>query len=320
MVNNERIYYALIFLLALATFGSGCVKNFEEESYLYITDTELSADKVTSSFVDLNVTTYIFHERGVQKSNTSLELKVFDRSTGLLKLRKTVDVGSIKEGETSSISQSIRLPKEGQYRIESVIYEGNKTKHTSEVQLSGLEGLKTDVQEIGIGIDSMDFLVKKVVGNNVVIENDIYLTNAGSNMSQDYKMLVKAREIDARLIADKVWTTTGMISPEETIVRSVNLTVPDNYNYVVEVIIWKDNTIVKRGEDYVQLNPEKVIDKDKTVESKDVTTSDFVVEETPTETPAYEVPYEETQTPGFGSGLAIISLIAVLIMFRRRSL
>jgi len=319
MVNSGRIYCTAIFLLALAIFASGCIKNFEEESNVIIADTELSADKVTSSFVDINITTFILHTSGVQKNDTSLELKVFDRSTGLLKLRNTVDVGFIKEGETSSISQSIRLPKEGQYRIESVLYEGNKTKHTAEIQLSGLEGLKTDVQEIGIGIDSMDFLVRKVVGNNVVIENDIYLTNAGYNVSQDYKMLVKAREMDARLLVDKVWTTTGTIGPEETVVRSVNLTVPDNYNYVVEVIIWKDNTIVKRGEDYVQLNPEKVIDKDKTVESKDITTSDFVVEETPTEAPSYEEPYPEEATPGFGSGLAIISLIAALIIFRRGS-
>jgi len=317
MLYNIRQYYIVMLLLVLVLLGSGCVRDFDEGSYLYITNTELSADKVASSFVDLNITTYIFHESGVQKSNTSLELKVFDRSTGLLKLRKTADVGFIKEGETSSISQPIRLPKEGQYRIESVLYEGNKTKHRSEIQLSGLEGLKTDVQEIGIGIDGMDFLVKKVVGNNVVIGNDIYLTNSGSNVSKDYKVLVKAREMDARLIADKVWTTTGIIGPEETIIRSVNLTVPDNYNYVVEVIIWKDNTVVKRAEDYVQLNPQKVIDKDKTVESKDVVTSDFIVEETPTEVP--EVPYEGTQTPGFGSVFAIISLIAALIVFRRRS-
>ncbi|WP_321419809.1 PGF-CTERM sorting domain-containing protein [uncultured Methanomethylovorans sp.] len=322
MVNNGRIYCTAIFLLALAIFASGCIKNFEEESNIIITDTELSADKVTSSFVDINVTTYILHTSGVQKNDTSLELKVFDSNTDFLKSRKVIDIGHIKEGEKSSVSQSIRLPREGTYRVEFMLSDGNKTKSTAEIYLSGLERLKTDVQEIGIGIDSMDFLVRKVVGNNVVIETDVYLTNSGSLATEDYKMLVKAREMDARLIADKVWTTTGLIGPEETVVRSVNLTVPDNYNYVVEVLIWKDNVLVKRGEDYVQLNPQKVIDKNKTVESKDIVTSDFIVE-TPTmpgEMPAYnETPYEGTQTPGFGSGLAIISLIAAFFIFRRRS-
>lgn len=321
MLNNIRKYYVMMLLMALALLGSGCVRDFDEASSLFITDTELSADKVTTSFVDLNVTTYILHEGGVQKNDTSLQLKVFDSNTGFLKLREVSDVGPIKEGEISSVSQSVRLPREGRYRLEFILSEGNKTKSTAEIYLSGLESLKTDVQEIGIGIDGMDFLVKKVVGNNVVIENDIYLTNSGSNVSENYKMLVKAREMDARLIANKVWTTTGTIGPEETVIRSVNLTVPDNYNYVVEVIIWKDNTIVKRGEDYVQLNPQKVIDKNKTVESKDVVTSDFIVEEptTPGE-PAYEMPSEEPGTPGFGFGLAIMSIVAVLIMFRRRSL
>lgn len=310
-------------LLTLVLFGSGCVRDFDEESYLYITDTELSADKVTTSFVDLNVTTYILHERGVQNNDTSLQLKVFDTSTGFLKLREISYVGSIKVGETSSVSQSVRLPREGRYRVEFVLSEGNKTKSTAEIYLSGLESLKTDVQEMGIGIDGMDFLVKKVVDNNVVIENDIYLTNSGSNVSENYKMLVKAREMDARLIANKVWTTTGTIGSEETVIRSVNLTVPDNYNYVVEVIIWKDNTIVKRGEDYVQLNPQKVIDKNKTVESKDVVTSDFIVEEPITpEEPSYEMPYEvpEEATPGFGFGLAIIVIASMSIIFRRMSL
>ncbi len=320
MLNNVKKYYVMMLLLALALFGSGCVRDFDEASSLFITDTELSADKVTTSFVNLNVTTYILHEGGAQKNDTLLQLKVFDSNTGFLKLHEVSDVGPIKEGDTSPVSQSIRLPKEGRYRLEFVLSEGNKTKSTAEIYLSGLESLKTDVQEIGIGIDGMDFLVKKVVGNNVVIENDIYLTNSGSNVSENYKMLVKAREMDARLIANKVWTTTGTIGPEETVIRSVNLTVPDNYNYVVEVIIWKDNTIVKRGEDYVQLNPQKVIDKNKTVESKDVVTSDFIVEEPTTwGEPSYEVPYEETGTPGFGSGLAIISIIAALIMFRRKS-
>ena len=316
---NSRIYYIVTVLLILSLSGSGCLRNLEEESNLAITGTELSADKVTSSFIDLNVNTYILHESGTQKANSSLELKVFDSNTGLLKLRKAANVGSIKEGETSSISQSIRLPKEGQYRIEFVLSEGNKTKSTAQVYLSGLEGLKTDVQEIGIGIDSMDFLVKKVVGKDVVIQNDVYLTNSGSNITEDYKMLVKAREMDTRLIADKVWTSTGTIGPEETVVRSVNLTVPDNYNYVVEVIIWKDNTIVKRGEDYVQLNPEKVIDKNKMVESKDVVTSDFLVQ-TPTEASSVPTSSEKPATPGFGSPLAVISVIAALILLRRRSL
>lgn len=322
MVNNIRIYCIAIFLLTLTINSSGCIKDFEKESNIIITDTELSVDKVTSSFIDINVTTYILHTSGVQKNDTSLQLKVFDSNTDFLKSRKAIEVGPIKEGESSSVSQSIRLPREGTYRVEFVLSDGNKTKSTAKIYLSGLESLKTDVQEIGIGIDSIDFLVRKVIGNNVVIESDVYLTNSGSNVSQDYKMLVKAREMDARLIADKVWTTTGLIGPEETVVRSVNLTVPDNYNYVVEVLVWKDNVLVKRGEDYVQLNPQKVIDKNMTVESKDIVTSDFVVEEPvmPGETPAYETPYEEPEmgTPGFGSVLAIISLIAAFIIFRRR--
>lgn len=81
----------------------------------------------------------------------------------------------------------------------------------------------------------MDFRVKNVENGKVFVENDIYLTNEGRETSRDFLMLVKVREMDAGRLADKVWTRTGEIRPEATVIQSVNLTMPDHYNYIVEV-------------------------------------------------------------------------------------
>ena len=55
--------FLILFIIAF-TFGSGCVKNFEEESYYNVMDMDISADRTGTAFVDLNVTTYIEKYRG----------------------------------------------------------------------------------------------------------------------------------------------------------------------------------------------------------------------------------------------------------------
>ena len=131
------------------------------------------------------------------------------------------------------------------------------------------------MQEIGLEISEMDFRVKEVQGGKVLVENDIYLTNEGRETSKDFRMLVKVREMDAGLLADKVWAHTGEIKPETTVIQSVNLTMPDQYNYVVEVLIWNNDTIVKRGEGYIQLSPTVEVKDRNTTEARKIQTSEF---------------------------------------------
>jgi hypothetical protein len=90
--------------------------------------------------------------------------------------------------------------------------------------------------------------------------------------------------------------------------------VPDNYNYVVEVVIWKGDTIIKTGEGYVQLNPERTINKDQQVEKKQIRTEDFVTE-VPTEEGWNEEASEES--PGFGIITGLIATMFALFLIRR---
>lgn len=276
---------------------------------------DISADHAGTSFVDLNVTTYVEKYHGDTDKNTSLLLKVYSRESGLLEVQEEVKLGKLKKGETKAVSQSLSLPKTGGYNIRSVLFEEETQKGSGEIKVYNLDFLPADIQNIGLEISEMDFRVRKVEDGKVLIENDIYLTNEGKKTSPDFRTLVKVREMDAGLLADKVWIQTGEIRPETTVIRSVNLTMPDQYNYVVEVLIWNNDTIVRRGEGYIQLSPEVKI-KDKTAtETKKIQTSEFEnVDE-------YEmVPregYEETSTPGFSLFLSAVLLCLAAVLRRR---
>ena len=311
--------FILTSILLAFTLSSGCLRSFEEESRLRITNMDISAKEVKSAFVDIDVTTYVENYYGDSSKNTSLLLKAFSTRTGLLEVQTQDDLGIINKGDTVTITQSLKLQKEGGYRIVAVLFEEDKRKNTGEITIYSLENLPADVQDIGIEVAGMDFLVREVDGGSVVIQTDLYLTNEGTATSGDYQMLIKAREMDARLLADKEWMQTGSIKPETTVIRSLNLTVPNNYNYVVEVLIWNNDTIVKRGEDYVQLKPQMTIDAGTKVETKHIETSDFIVPEEAMKDSVWygdERPVEEE--PGFEILMGIFAILSVVLLQRRR--
>ncbi len=317
MKKREReIRLILILLITASAASSGCINDFEEESNYGITDIEISADSVKSSYVDLNLTSYIENRGADSKGNMTLLLKAFSQQTGLLELAQETKIDTIEKGTTKTVSQSVRLPKTGSYRLTFTLYEDRQRKADSRITISSLEDMPTDLQEAGVQIEGIDFMVRNVTDRRVVIENDIYLKNEGSKTTSDYRVLVRAMETDARLLADKEWTTTGRIEPEATSIRTVSLTVPDNYNYVVEVSVWDGDVMVKTGEDYVQLNPEKVVSKQQTVQTKNIKTSDFVIEDAESEMPAEQESAAEP-SPGFGSVMALFALLSALIIVRR---
>ena len=311
-----------IILVSLITCG--CLRDFEE-SRLRITDLDISAERVTSTSVLLNVTTYIENKGNGESGEAKLLLKAFDSTSGLLVGETTTPAGSIDKDRTVPVSQLIDVEREGGYRIDVVLFEDEKRLRQQSVQISGIGDLTPNVHDIGLKIQEMDFLVENVTGSRVVIGVDIYLTNEGDFTSEDLPMLIKAREVDAGLLADKVWITTGSVDKGTTIIKSCEIAVPDGYNYIVEVLVWKNDTIVERTEGVVQLNPKRTIPKDEEIVSDRIRVEDFIsVSEDAADADAIEYGMAggatTTETPGFTSAIVgVVITIALLIIKRREN-
>ncbi|HIE32089.1 MAG TPA: hypothetical protein EYP67_06895 [Methanosarcinales archaeon] len=306
----------LVLLTSLITCG--CLQDFEE-SRLAIADIDISADQVTSTEVVLNVTTYVENRGDGGSGEAKLLLKAFDSVSELLVDQTTISAGTVPKGETLSVSQQISVEREGGYQIDVVLFEDEKRLSRRAKQIYGIGNLDPNIYDIGLKIQEMDFLVKNVtkVGEKekVRIGTDIYLTNEGDQASEDLPVLIKARESDAGLLADKVWISTGNIDRETTIIRSADIVVPDGYNYIVEVLIWKNDTIVERGDGVVQLNPMRTIPKDEQIVPGSIKVSDFMPE--PVEEDDYKsrpVTGVGTKTPGFTSAMTWIMIVITIFM------
>ena len=123
--------------------------------------------------------------------------------------------------------------------------------------------------------------------------------------------------MDAHLLADKQHTQIGSIRAEKTIVTSLNLTVPDQYNYVFEVLVWKGDAIVKRGEGLVSLRPGTTVDADEKFITRQIETSKFITDSD--QTSMEYLPYESAaQMTGFTGPLALVLLGSVVWLFNMR--
>lgn len=307
----------LLVLLAIVAI-SGCLKGGGEYAQIRIDTIDIAASHIRSSYIDFNITAYIENYGRGTIENTSLLLKAYNSQNNLLEKQIRTPVGKINAGKTVIIAQLLELPRKGGYNIQISLYEGESRKASRSISLSSLESLQPDAKNIGLEISEMDFLVRNTSNRRVEIESDIYFTNEGSDNSSEFDVLVKARERDAQLIADKKWIRLGAITPETTVIRSVNLTVPDKYNYLVEVLIWSEDTVAKRDERAVLLRTETKLAEGEHIESRSIDAGGFkTTAEAAPSAPATEYRPAPMPTPGFEIFMALAMMAAALVLRRR---
>lgn len=330
MLENKAVSLLISLALISVVALSGCV-NKSDENPLKVTNLEIVPGQIKTSTIELKVTTYVKNsdEGTAAKSskNTSLLLKATSSDRDFLVNQTTIFIGKIAPEKTINVTQILTLPKKGGYSLEATLFEEGKEMDRGYRTVYNLESLPADSKAISLRIDGIDFLVRKAAEEKVVIESDIYITNFGAKTSQDYKLMLKATDIDSKLVADKQWSNTGLIAPDETAIRSVNLTVPDRYNYVVDVLIWSNSTIVGQGQDYVQLNATTMLGEKDRLAARGTRTGAFVTEEAaaaPSEMRVSEFANSTAErataeAPDFMGlmSMAMIGLAAVVVRKRR---
>jgi hypothetical protein len=331
MLQNKAMSLLILLALISVVALSGCTEKSDKKT-LSVTNLEIVPGQIKTSTIELFVTTYIKNsdEGTAAKSskNTTLLLKAISSDRDFLVNQTTAFVGKIAPDETVNVTMILTLPKKGGYSLEATLFEEGKEVDWGYRSVYDLESLPASSKSISLRIDGIDFLVRKASEEKVVIQSDIYVTNFGAKASQDYKLMLKATNIDSKLVEDKQWSNTGIIAPDETAIRSVNLTVADRYNYVVDVLIWRNSTIVGQGQDYVQLNATTMLGEKERLAGRGTNTGAFVNQEAAAEpaemsvgrfenaTMSREATREQPDFPAL-TALAMIGLAAVALRKRR---
>lgn len=282
---RRRGWVLVLAVLLTATAAAGCLRDFEdgERSRLRIEDVDVAAPTVTTGKVTLDVAPTLVN-RGGETGTINVTVKAYDDQTGLLVDTATTSLGTVPEEVTREPTLTVETPREHGVRLRVEIHEDDQLVQTGQVTVSNLGGLQPTVHDTPLGVGQMDFLVRDVSGGNgsaqdVRIETSVYLTNEGEEASDPVRMQAKAREAETSLLGDETWVSVPTVAPGATHVASVNLTVPDQHNYIVQVALWDGDFILERGRGTVQLLPQEIQQEGEEIVVSDPDVRDFVRED-----------------------------------------
>lgn len=308
-----RLYWFLLLAAcALLICSAGCLR----EGSMEVTGIEVAPAAVTAGDVTLNISVSIERTSGVGASRPTLLIRAIDTETGLRVNESSGEIAAVGTGGTVIASREIVLPRRGSYRLVAQVFEDGKRRATGELIVSSLEELTPDDLRTTVAMVDMDFIVRSVAQGRATIGAEVSFTNEGSEPNPPFSVEIKAREADAGLLGDRQWTTLDPIRSGATVVRNVTLSVPDQYNYEVEAVLWRGDVIVERGSRALLLAPNTTKERGGAAfTTHKIRTGDFVV---PTDTgQPIEMP-APTMAPGFGGLLSVIGLCSLLALRRCR--
>ncbi|RLG32035.1 hypothetical protein DRN97_08330 [Methanosarcinales archaeon] len=321
----------LVLIVLVATIGGG-LRSFER-SKIAIADIDISAEALGIADAGLNVTTSLDNSGDAKSGEVDVLVKAYDADTNLLVASNGSKVGKICGRETKSASTHLKLPKEGSYRLQIVVYEDGKGILRGERKIYGLSRLEPP-SVAKISIRELDFFVEAVEVESgrrgkekeyAIVNTTLYIDNLGKDIG-GLRALIKARDNGTRLIADRRWEDLGVLKEGTTSLHYAELRVLNGRDYIFEILIWQSERIIKEGSGMVMLSPfvnrTVVLEaKEKTVEiSPKVEISDFIPPGAPVPKP-YPTPVPAA--PGFetlSAALALFIVFVLLLKKRRRGI
>jgi len=334
IVSVAVVLSFLVLIALVATIGGGLESH--DWSEVTIADIDISAEALDIAEASLNVTTYLDNSGDADSGEIDVLVKAYDADTNLLVTSTKTKVGEIEGRETKSACTHLKLPKEGGYRLQIVVFEDDKGIQRAETMIYGLTRLEPP-SVAKISIRDIDFFVEAVEVENAgnreyaVINTTLYVDNLGEDVS-GLSALIKARENETRLIADKSWGDLGVLKEGTTSLHYAELKVLNGRDYIFEIQIWQYERVIKESSGMVLLSPfanRTVVleSKEKTVEiSPGIKISDFARPPWGYEEEGYEAPRPTPmpaavpEEPGFEVLPAAFALIIafVLLLKKRR--
>lgn len=301
----------------------------DEPGLLRITEVTVAAEDVTGESVTLVLDSRLAHRGGVSE-NVTIEFRASHRETGLIATTHTQSIGDLSETGERSITADIVVPRNGGYIVDIIVFQDGERVSSTSREIRGVGTLKPAYAESTVGFHQFEERgdpALPVITYSIAATNDdrttlsvsAYLTNTGDTPVGGHELVMRARQADSNIIAAESSVTIDPIPPGETAQPTVELTVPSEYNYYLDALLWKNGVLVDDAIAAANLDPTREISVNRTREEVGLEVSDF--ERSPSQGGApVPTPSDEMDQPGFGIGIALAAIvIGGIVSLRRRS-
>lgn len=330
---RPKVLIATALLLALLAVGAavtvpGALAERDDPvrpADLHHLDATVRAGDVTGETVTLHVENRLRH-RGGPARNVTVLVRAIDAESGMLASSARTDLGTLAASREYNATTAISVPREGGYELEAIVYvDGTRRSETrlrvsgvgtlipdyatSEVEFRFSPGLRTDIPPIL-------YSIQRVRDGRATLEVTPWLTNTGDEQSGALELVVLARQSDSNVVADRATVQVGRIQPGGTAQPSLELTVPDGYNYRLDAMLRRDGVVVAATSVPASLDPTETVPVNATTREVGLETSDFEEQRPPEPEPRPEATPGQSG-PGFGVAAALVALLSIAALARR---
>ncbi|QSW99930.1 DUF7490 domain-containing protein [Haloterrigena alkaliphila] len=303
-----------------------------------LTEITISADEITGGTASLAVDTHLEH-RGAPVENVTVVHRVTDTKTGLVEDTTERPVETLEDESERVVSSTVAVPRESSYEIETFVYRDGSRIESARQTIDGVDALTpayadTDVEfhRFGSGpladVPAIEYSVASTTDDRATLDVSTYLTNTGDEPESGLELEVKARQSESNIVADTATADLSTLEPGTTASPSVDLEVPQEYDYYLDAVLWRDGTIVATDRAVANLGPgalslEETSDEGG-LEVGDFSGADGADRESAADDGARtddgaDEDSSEDGTPGFGVAAAAVALLATIALARRNT-
>jgi PGF-CTERM protein len=288
-----------------------------------IAETTIAPGTVSGETTVLHVQTRLDH-RGNPTENVTVRFRATDAESGFVAATRTVEVGTLSEDGETPVETNLTVEREGGYRIEATVFRDGERIGSGGKRVSGLEALTPEYARTSVGfadteaLPPISFSVGSVEGERTTLDLSAALTNRGDDPSEDLRVTVVLRQADSNIVAARSSEAVGTIRPGRTETVDTQVTVPAEYNYYIDAVLWKDGVVVDTARSAANLDPTERISVNETRREVELRVEDFSGEDDDRPRPeATEAPTVSTSAPGFGPAVAVAALVSLALLARR---
>ncbi|MBO8180722.1 MAG: hypothetical protein H0Z19_09665 [Archaeoglobus sp.] len=298
---NEKVVIVAIVSIAIAAVAVSLASS-KFESYGRFGEIDMKLEAVNESHV---VITFISEIKKENLDEFTVRAKIYDYQTGLL----LDDVKKNFQSPESKYEALLTIPfeKTKDYGIELILMHEDKVLSLRHLQLKNLRSLVAENMQLEASMRGADFLLTGVKDGNVEFKARFYVESV-----KDYNVVtrIKVVQAESNVLVDEEWMNTTLRKGKTNIIEA-DFVVPDEYNYIVKLEIWREGKLVKSWKDVIKLAPTKIVPKDVEEEEVEFEVEKFVREEVP------DYAERGAGMPGFEVALALIAIAGVAAWRRK---
>lgn len=252
--------------------------------------------------------------------NVTVLFRATDTDSGLVETEETVDVGTVDEAREVPVRADLTVDRDRDYDIDIVVFRDERRVAEGETRVTGVDTLVPEYARTSLSferfersgtIPTVTYAIDDVDNGSVRMDVSAYLTNGGSEATDDVRLRIVAFQSDSNVAANRTTIDVGSIRPGRTVSPSGTFTVPDGYNYRLTAYLISDGVVVDTVQSSANLDPGNASpdvdggENDSEFQAGDFESDDDEPERT--ERPTTVEPAGGGQ-PGFTGAVAVVAL------------